>query len=109
MIFAGRPTAMTEMIPIEIIYAEPDRVWRQELQLPAGASVQQALSAMEPGLFPPNLQVMPEFLAVYGRPVRLNETLHAHDRIELLRPLIRDPKDTRRLRAADNPLKPPKR
>jgi putative ubiquitin-RnfH superfamily antitoxin RatB of RatAB toxin-antitoxin module len=39
----------------------------------------------------------------------LGDTLHAHDRIELLRPLIRDPKDTRRLRAADNPLKKPKR
>jgi putative ubiquitin-RnfH superfamily antitoxin RatB of RatAB toxin-antitoxin module len=39
----------------------------------------------------------------------LGDALHAHDRIELLRPLIRDPKDTRRLRAADNPLKKPKR
>ncbi len=100
---------MTEMIPIEIVYAEPDRVWRQELQLPAGASVQQALSAIEPGLFPADLQVLPEFLAVYGRTVRLHDSLNAHDRIELLRPLIRDPKDTRRLRAADNPLKTPKR
>jgi putative ubiquitin-RnfH superfamily antitoxin RatB of RatAB toxin-antitoxin module len=100
---------MTEMIAIEIVYAEPDRVWRQELQLPAGASVQQALSAMDPGLFPPNLKVLPEFLAVYGRMVRVNEPLHANDRIELLRPLIRDPKDTRRLRAADNPVKKSKR
>ena len=100
---------MTEMIPIEIVYAEPDRVWRQELQLPAGASVQQALSAMDPGLFPPNLKVLPEFLAEYGRMVRVNEPLHANDRIELLRPLIRDPKDTRRLRAADNPVKKSKR
>ena len=100
---------MTEMIPIEIVYAEPDRVWRQELQLPAGASVQQALSAMDSGLFPPDMKVLPELLAVHGRSVRLHDSLHAHDRIELLRPLIRDPKDTRRLRAADNPLKKPKR
>ena len=100
---------MTEMIPVEIVYAEPDRIWRQALQLPAGASVQQALSALQPDLFPSGLKVSPEFLAVYGRTVRLGDALHAHDRIELLRPLIRDPKDTRRLRAADNPLKKPKR
>lgn len=100
---------MTELIPVEIVYAEPDRVWRQAVQVPTGASVQQALSAMEPSLFPPGLKVLPEFLAVYGRTVRLADALHAHDRIELLRPLTRDPKDTRRLRAADNPLKKPKR
>ncbi len=100
---------MTEMIPIEIVYAEPDRVWRQELQVPAGASVQHALSALEHRLFPESLQVSEEFLAVYGRRVRFGDRLHAHDRIELLRPLTRDPKDTRRLRAADNPLKKPAR
>ena len=100
---------MTELIPIEIVYAEPDRVWRQALHVPAGARVDQALSAMDHGLFPDGLQISEDFLAVYGRRVRFGDSLHAHDRIELLRPLTRDPKDTRRLRAADNPLKKPAR
>lgn len=100
---------MTESISVEIVYAEPDRVWRQEMRLPAGASVQQALEALDPRLFPAGLQVSEDFLAVYGRRVRRGDVLHAHDRIELLRPLTRDPKDTRRLRAADNPLKKAKR
>lgn len=100
---------MTEMIPIEIVYAEPGRVWRQELRVPAGARVGHALSAMDLGLFPDGLQISEDFLAVYGRRVRFGDSLHAHDRIELLRPLTRDPKDTRRLRAADNPLKKPVR
>lgn len=100
---------MTELIPIEIVYAEPGRVWHQVLQVPAGTNVRQALSAMDRGLFPDGLQVAEDFLAVFGRRVRFDDGLHAHDRIELLRPLTRDPKDTRRLRAADNPLKKPAR
>ena len=90
---------------------EADRinVWRQELRVPTGASVQHALSVLDHRLFPEGLQVSEDFLAVYGRRVRFGDSLHAHDRIELLRPLTRDPKDTRRLRAADNPLKKPAR
>ncbi|MEY3068436.1 MAG: hypothetical protein RLZZ456_135 [Pseudomonadota bacterium] len=100
---------MTELIPVEIVYAEPGRVWRQELRIPTGSSVQHALSVLDHRLFPEGLQVSEDFLAVYGRRVRFGDSLHAHDRIELLRPLTRDPKDTRRLRAADNPLKKPAR
>ena len=96
---------MSEWIPIDIVYAEPDRVWQQTVQVPAGACVEQALSAMDRARFPEGLQISEDFLAVYGRRVRFGDSLHAHDRIELLRPLTRDPKDTRRLRAADNPLK----
>ena len=100
---------MTELIPVEIVYAEPGRVWRQELQIPTGSSVQHALSVLDHRLFPEGLQVSEDFLAVYGRRVRFGDSLHAHVRIDLLRPLTRDPKDTRRLRAADNPLKKPAR
>lgn len=90
---------------MDIVYAEPARVWQQHLQLPVGSCVQHALTAMDPLLFPEHLQVSADFLAIYGRSVRPEERLQAYDRIELLRPLIRDPKDTRRLRAITHPLK----
>jgi putative ubiquitin-RnfH superfamily antitoxin RatB of RatAB toxin-antitoxin module len=98
---------MSEPIEIEIVYAEPQRYWCQTLRLPAGSRVQDALARLDPAAFPDGLAWDAERLAVYGRKVKPTEPLHAFDRIELLRPLTRDPKDTRRLRAAANPLKRP--
>ncbi len=100
---------MTESIDVEIVYAEPGRYWRQELKLGLNATVSDALQALDYSLFPADMEVNIGRLAIYGRSTKPEKRLHAHDRIELLRPLIRDPKDTRRLRAAANPLGKPKR
>ena len=100
---------MTELITVEIVYAEPDRYWRQVLQLPAGSRVRDALAARDPGCFPAAFSVNPEAIALYGRMAGPDSLLHAEDRIELLRPLLCDPKQARRQRAADNPLKKSKR
>lgn len=100
---------MTERISVDIVYAELDRYWCQQLQLPAGSAVQDALDAIDRSLFPPDMTVDAARLAVFGRTTKPENALYENDRIELLRPLTRDPKDTRRLRAAANPLKKPKR
>jgi putative ubiquitin-RnfH superfamily antitoxin RatB of RatAB toxin-antitoxin module len=42
-------------------------------------------------------------LAVFGRAVTLATALHPGDRIELLRPLLADPKQRRRERAGRGP------
>ena len=96
---------MTERITVEIVYAEPDRYWRQQMLLTEGATVQIALEAIDRNLFPPGMAVDASRLAVFGRTVKPDHVLYENDRVELLRPLTRDPKDTRRLRAAANPLK----
>lgn len=98
---------MSEPIEIEIVYAEPQRYWCQAVALPAGSTVHDALARLDAAAFPDGLTWDADRLAVFGRKVKSTEPLHAFDRIELLRPLTRDPKDTRRLRAAANPLKRP--
>lgn len=108
MIFADKPTGMTDLLHIEMVYAEPGRIWRQHLQLPAGSTVADALAAFEASCFPESCRPDATALAVYGQLVKTSDALYDFDRIEFLRPLIRDPKDTRRLRAAANPLKKPK-
>ena len=100
---------MTDRITVEIVYAEPERYWLQRLQLTAGATVQDALDAIDRSRFPAHITLDAARLAVFGRAVKPESALYENDRIELLRPLTRDPKDTRRLRAAANPLKKPKR
>jgi hypothetical protein len=100
---------MNDSIQIEVVYALPDAYWRQELRLPEDSTVQQALAQLDRALFPDGLVVDSGRLAVFGQRVKLTDRLHDLDRIEVLRPLLRDPKDNRRQRAAMNPLKKPKR
>ena len=85
---------------VEVCYAEPDRAWRIDVVLPEGATVAQALAAADlPGRIP-GLSVDPARLAVFGRPVGLDDGLFDGDRVEVLRPLLADPKQARRERAA---------
>lgn len=98
-----------EMIGIQIVYAVPDQAWCQDLQVPAGSTLEFALAKMDTAIFPSGMLIDTERLAVFGQKAKLSDTLHEFDRIEILRPLLRDPKDNRRQRAELNPLKKPKR
>ena len=85
------------MLEVEIVYALPDQAWSVRHVLPAPATVGQALQRGLPDV--PGLVVDPARLAVFGRTVGLDSPLHDGDRIELLRPLVLDPKEARRRRA----------
>lgn len=100
---------MTDSIQVQVVFALPDAYWQQELRLPAGSTVQQALASLDRSLFPADMAIDPGQLAVFGQRAKPTHRLHDLDRIEVLRPLLRDPKDNRRQRAALNPLKKPKR
>jgi putative ubiquitin-RnfH superfamily antitoxin RatB of RatAB toxin-antitoxin module len=90
---------MTEAttIAVEIVYALPDRAWSVRHVLPAPATVGQALARGLPDA--PGMEVDASRLAVFGRAVGLESPLHDGDRVEILRPLLVDPKEARRQRA----------
>ncbi|MFY2764997.1 RnfH family protein [Arenimonas sp. MALMAid1274] len=90
---------MAPMLAVEVVYALPDRSWRVAVQLPAGATVADALALADLGAQVPGLDVDPARLAVFGRSATLQTTLHDGDRVEILRPLLADPKQARRERA----------
>ena len=79
---------------VEIIRAWPRGFESRMVDLPEGASVTDAVIAS--GL--PLGGVVAH--AVFGVRVAGNATLQEGDRLELLRPLLADPKDARRQRAA---------
>lgn len=94
---------MTEpLLRVEVVYAVPGRAWSEWLELPAGATVADALAqttlpAEVPGLVPD-----PALVAIHGHAVKPAQALRDGDRVELLRPLLCDPKEVRRRRAAAN-------
>ena len=87
------------MLRIEVIHAQPARCWSVQVELPAGATVADALDAAAMETKVPGLVVDVARLAVFGRSVTLSSPLHDGDRVEILRPLLADPKQARRQRA----------
>ena len=82
------------MIRVEVIRAWPRRFEAVAVRLPEGATAADALAAS--GLASPDIDA----LAVFGERIDAATVLRDGDRLELLRPLLADPKDARRRRAA---------
>jgi putative ubiquitin-RnfH superfamily antitoxin RatB of RatAB toxin-antitoxin module len=82
------------MIEVEVVLAWPQRVLSRRLQLEEGATVADAIAAaaLEGSAGCPAA-------AVHGVLARPQQALLDGDRVELLRPLLADPKDNRRRRA----------
>ena len=93
-------SAAPPVLRIEVCHARPEAALRLTVELPAGATVAQALAATDDALRAAGVIVDPERLAIFGRLVGPGDRLADGDRVELLRPLIVDPKHARRERAA---------
>ena len=92
--------ANAETIPVEVVYALPDRQVILALEVLADANIAEVIA--QSGI----LQQFPEIdldsskVGVFGKLGKLTDSLHAGDRVEIYRPLIADPKAVRKQRAA---------
>ena len=84
---------------LTVIYSPAPREVREwELELPAGATVLQALEASGIAAEFPALELSAQTLGIWGRKARPDEVLNEGDRIEVYRPLRVDPTVARRER-----------
>lgn len=83
---------------IEVVFALPDRAWHVPLDLPAGATVGEALAHADLDAKVPGWREATVALAIFSRPATSETVLHDGDRIELVRALRTDPKQARRER-----------
>lgn len=86
-------------IQVQVVYALPQRQWVLPLQLPAGSTAGDALAASGLADTVPGYAAIEHTLAVYAQPVTAATVLKDGDRVEVLRPLLADPKQVRRARA----------
>ncbi|HTT02167.1 MAG TPA: RnfH family protein [Steroidobacteraceae bacterium] len=77
-------------------YATPERQYTWTVELPASATVQQALVAARCG---EDIPWESAAIGIFGEPVGREHVPRDGDRIEILRPLQQDPKLARRERA----------
>lgn len=90
---------MAEHITIEVAYVEPGRQFLQQLTVPAGASVADALAASTLQRDFPVLDLDAARVGVFSRPATRETALRDGDRVEVYRALIANPKEVRRQRA----------
>jgi len=92
---------MPERIAVEVVYAATGRHELVRLQLPAGSTVLQAIMAS--GLLQqfPEIDLSRNKVGIFGKLAAADSPLRSHDRVEIYRPLIADPKEVRRRRAAE--------
>ena len=92
----AEPAALT----IEVAYATAKRQLVLAVTVEAGATIEQAIR--QSGILEhfPDIDLNRNPVGIFGQLCALDTPLHAGDRIEIYRPLVVDPKEARRRRAA---------
>lgn len=88
------------VMQIEVVYARPERPCCISLNLPVGATVEQALNRSGLLSHCPEIDLTRNKVGIFGQITSLKQPLAPGDRVEVYRPLLCDPKDIRRRRAA---------
>ncbi|WP_439849904.1 RnfH family protein [Pseudomonas syringae] len=89
-------------IQVEVVYATPERQVLMTLDVPSGSSVREALALSGMSRAFPELDLAQCAVGIFGKVVAnpAARLLEAGERIEIYRPLLADPMEIRRLRAA---------
>lgn len=91
----------SEHFQVEVAYALPDVQVILPVDVEEGATLRQAIERSGVLNRYPEIDLAVNKVGVFGRLAKLDETLRARDRVEIYRPLIADPKEVRKQRAAE--------
>jgi putative ubiquitin-RnfH superfamily antitoxin RatB of RatAB toxin-antitoxin module len=86
-------------LQVEVIYAEPDRMLRCQIDVPVGSTVGDCVSIAAAQSQFSALDCTGFATGIFGEQCGVDRVVQLNDRIELYRPLITDAKTARRLRA----------
>ncbi|MDP1734092.1 MAG: RnfH family protein [Sulfuritalea sp.] len=92
---------MAETINVEVVYAMPERQELASIKLPAGSTAGQAIEASGLLAKHPEIDLAKNKLGIYAKLAKIDTALRDRDRVEIYRPLIADPKEVRKQRAAE--------
>ena len=90
-----------EPIEVEVAYARPDEQVILALEVPAGTTVEAAIRRSGVLERFPEIDLSTNKVGVFGKVGKLDQELVRGDRVEIYRPLIADPKEARKQRAAE--------
>jgi uncharacterized protein len=90
-----------DVITVEVAYARSDEQRIIELQVPPGTTARDAVEKSGLGEFFPEIDLTKVKLGIFGKIAKPDVALQAGDRVEIYRPLIADPKEQRKKKAAE--------
>lgn len=90
-----------ELIDVEVAYAVPENQLILKLRVPAGTTLEQAVRESAVLERFPDIDLARNQVGIFGKLNKLDAVLRNGDRVEIYRPLIADPKEVRKLRAAE--------
>lgn len=90
-----------ELIDVEVAYAVPEHQLILKLRVRLGTTLEQAVR--ESALLErfPDIDLARNQVGIFGKLNKLDAVLRHGDRVEIYRPLIADPKEVRKQRAAE--------
>lgn len=92
---------MTALIHVEVVYGRQDRQKVATIMLNEGATVRDAVERS--GLLAefPEIDLAKNKLGIWNKLAKADAVVRDRDRVEIYRPLIADPKEVRKQRAAE--------
>lgn len=92
---------MSKQIRVEVVYGRQDRQKVATVLLNEGTSVREAVERS--GLLQefPEIDLAKNKLGIWNKLAKLDAVVRDKDRVEIYRPLIADPKEVRKQRAAE--------
>lgn len=91
----------SKTIQVEVAYAKPEAQVIIPVEVEEGASLRNAIERS--GILErfPEIELDKAKLGIFGKLSKADTPLRARDRVEIYRPLIADPKEVRKKRAAE--------
>lgn len=89
------------MIVVEVAYARPDYQLVQKVDVSLGSNAEEAIRRS--GILEkfPEIDLSINKIGIFSKAAKLDTVLREKDRVEIYRPLLADPKEVRKQRAAE--------
>lgn len=91
---------MAELLQVYVSYATAGREFIRPMRVAPGTTIGEAIEQSGVLAEFPDINLATQPVGIYAKKKSLDTVLRERDRIEIYRPLVADPKDSRRRRAA---------
>jgi putative ubiquitin-RnfH superfamily antitoxin RatB of RatAB toxin-antitoxin module len=97
---ASETAQLLDELQVWVIYATPQDEFVHPMRVAPGTTIGQAIEGSGVLSLFPEINLVTQPVGIYGKKKTLETVLRERDRVEIYRPLVADPKDSRRKRAA---------
>ena len=94
---------MANNIQVEVVYALPDEQTLLSVEVPEGSTIEDVIRKSQILQYHSELEEKLDKLdvGIFGKLAKMDQPVRDKDRVEIYRPLIADPKEVRKKRAAE--------